>query len=69
MCRSTSNILSWACTQFVSKSSFTMTVYLAQQQEFMSAACIVKGQMGSEAHAQVLALTRGVDLESLDLAW
>jgi len=36
----------------------------------MSAARIVKGQMGSEAHAKVLALKSqgAVDLESLDLA-
>ena len=33
----------------------------------MSAASIIKGLMGAEAHAKVLALQRGVEWDSLNL--
>jgi len=39
-----------------------------QSQDFVSAASIIMGQMGAEAHAKALALKRGVDWESLDHA-
>jgi len=39
-----------------------------RQDFFTSAALIIKRHIGSEAHAKVLALQRGVEWESLDLA-
>jgi len=39
-----------------------------QTQDFKSAASIMMGQMGAETHAKALALSRGVEWGSLDLA-